>query len=145
MHEEQHKPKSFRGNTFSRFAKTHDISVASQPIDRYGVMEPDKLKEARNFQIILNIGPKTMFFTMSFPEYRRYLPSVEDVLEYMSNEVAVFENFGTDAQAFAIFSDTPLEEASRHVEEAATVAPAIRTMLGPEIYRELARITEDLR
>lgn len=86
-----------------------------------------------------------MYFTISFPEYRRHLPAVEDILEYMANEIAVYENFGDNAQAFAEFAKTSIEEATRHVQEASDASASIRALLGPNIYHELRAITEELR
>lgn len=142
MQEEPHKSRSFRGDTFSRFAKKHGIEARIEPIDRYGLMESHQLSEARNFRVVLTMGQKTMDFTISFPDYRRHLPYIEDVLEYMANEVATFESFGVDPQAFATFAGVPLEEAARHVHEASAAAGTIRVFLGLPLYRELASITE---
>lgn len=142
MHDEHHKSKSFARDTFSRFAQKHSITARLEPVDRYGLMPSGILKEARNFNVVLDVGPKTMSFAISFPEYRRHLPPVEDVLEYMANEVATYETFGEDAQAFAKFAKTSQESAARHVEEASTVSGAIRALLGRDIYDELVSITE---
>jgi hypothetical protein len=142
MHEEHHKSKSFGRDTFSRFAQKHDMKISLQPLDRYGLMPSDKLKEAKNFLVVLTLGPKMMNFPMAFPEYRRHLPPIDDVLESMANEIAIHETFGNNAQAFANFTKIPLAEAKSSLEGASAAAGAFRAFLGPLIYREIMSITE---
>jgi hypothetical protein len=143
MHDEHHKSKTFRRDTFSRFAQKYDFKARLEPLDSYGLMPSDKLKEAKNFRVILTMGEKTMYFNISFPEYRRqHVPPIEDVLEYMANELATYESFGEDPQAFATFAKMSLEEAARHVYEASDAAKTIRVFLGPDRYRELLSISE---
>lgn len=143
MHDEHHKSKSFARDTFSRFAKKHGIAARMEPIDRYGLMPPSKLKEARHFNVFLDMGEKSMSFTVSFPDYRRvHLPPIEDVLEHLANEVAAYESFGDDPQAFAAFSGASLEAAARYMEDAGAAAGSARAFFGPALYKELASITE---
>lgn len=134
---------SFRANSFARFAKRHGISMTVVPVDPYDLVDPDSLKEARHFGVTLQRGDRTNSFAIVFPEYRTELPPIEDVLEYMANEIAVYEHFGLDAKAFARFANVPLDEALRHVSEAASAAAPIRIFLGPVAYEEILSISED--
>lgn len=142
MKEPHRKPLSFRANTFARFAKKHDIDMEINPVDPFALVESTFIKRTRNF--IASLEKKGRHFTMHviFERVREELPPIEDILEYIANQVAAFENFGTDVEAFSRYTGYPPETLKDGLEEAAATAAAFSVFLKPDAYQEFLRISE---
>lgn len=143
MKEPDHRPMSFRANSFSRFAKKHGISAEVQPIDPYGLVDPSTLKESRFFVVTISKDGRLYTLSADFNEYRTSLPSIEDILEYMANESAIYERFGNDARRLARLIRRPLPEATQMLRDVHTTIVPFKSFMGPEAYFEFLQITED--
>lgn len=144
MQEPHQRPTSFKANTFSRFAKKHRIDITIEPIDPYGLIDSEALKEAKHFAAMLRKGDRAYSFAIVFDDYRTVLPSVEAVLEYLANEVVIYERFGTNAEALAEAADIPIQQAMNMIAAVHATAPELKALLGPEAYADFITITEEL-
>lgn len=142
MKEPHHRP-SFQANTFSRFAKRQGVNITIEPVDPYGLVDSASLKEAKQFAVMLMKDFRAYSFAVVFDDYRTELPSIEDVLEYMANDAAIYERFGTDVKALAREAGLPLDQAARMIEHVQAIVPAFGLFLGSDAYEELLKITED--
>lgn len=133
---------SFRANSFARFSKKYGIEIEIFPYDPYGLVSNESLKESRDFMV--NVHKKGRFFTFSvvFEDYRTQLPSVEDVLEYVANEAAIYENFKGNPEGFAKLIKRPVPYAAELLRGIDTTIPPFELFLGPDAYDEFLRITE---
>lgn len=142
MREPEHAPRSFKANTFARFARKHGLFLEINPVDPMGLIESPFINRTKHF--ISSITYKGRYFTMplQFEHVRNTLPPIEDVLEYIANEVVAYHRFGTDAEAFASYTGMPAETLLPSLLNAQNTATAFKTFLGPEIYDEFRKISE---
>jgi hypothetical protein len=116
--------------------------MASAPIDPYGLVDSDSLKESRHFGVTLSKGKRTHRFAVVFSEYRTELPPIEDVLEYIANEATIYEQFGMNFDAYMRFTSQPMEAAWAQLQDLKSIVPNYKWLLGPA-YDELVEITEE--
>lgn len=142
MKEPEHRPLSFRADSFARFAKKYGITLQASPYDPYGLVENATLKESKDFLINLSKEGRIFNSTLTFERYLTELPAVEDVLEHLANDAAIMEHFSKDPQRFAKMTRLPLARAIEVIEQAAEVAGPFKILLGPEAYSEFIKISE---
>lgn len=143
MKEPSHRPLSFRANSFSRFAKKYGITVEATPFDPYGLVDNSSLKESQDFLVNLTKDGRVYSFTVSFQEFRTELPPVEDVLEYIANDVAIVENFKDSPESFAKLINLPIANAARLILQASEISEPFKVFIGQDAYYELVEITEE--
>lgn len=142
MMEPEHGELSFRANSFARFAKRYGITSEAQPVDPYGLVDNASLKESRFFLASLSKDGRIYSFSTDFQDYRTSLPFVEDLLEYMANEAAIYEQVGTDVKGFAKHIGQPLEVAAKILRDVHAIVPSFKQFLGPMAYADFIKITE---
>lgn len=142
MKEPEHRPMSFRADSFARFAKKYGISVKATPFDPYGLVENSTLKESKDFLFNLSKDGRLFSSTLTFEHYLTELPVVEDILEHLANDAAIMENFARDPKSFAKLTRLPLAQAIQVIEQASEVAGPFKILLGPDAYAEFVKISE---
>ena len=143
MQESSHRELSFRKNSFGRFARQHDITSEAEPVDPLGIVAPHYLKEAKIFLVVLHKGERDFNFQVVFDSYRTTLPNVEDLLEYVTNQAAIFEKVtDQNLESFARYIKRPLNVARAYLKDVRFAIPPFKIFLGPETYREFIQITE---
>ena len=142
MREPEHTPRSFKANTFARFARKHGLFLEINPVDPMGLVESPFINRTKHF--IAGISYKGRYFTMplQFEQVRDTLPPIEDVLEYIANEIVAYERFGTDAEAFSRYTGYPPEMLLPSLLNAKNTATAFKTFLGQELYDQFRKISE---
>lgn len=143
MKEPEHRTLSFRANSFSRFAKRYGITAEVQPVDPLGLVDSASLKEAQYFMVSVYKNERFFNFMPIFDDYRTTLPSVEDILEYLANQAAVYETFGNDAATFARWIKKPVEVAAEFLEDVRFTITPFKQFLGPMAYADFIKITEE--
>lgn len=144
MKEPAHRSVSFRAKSFGRFAKQYGITIEMSPYDPYGLVNNATLKESKDFIVSMNRGGRIYSFAVTFMDYRTELPSVDDVLDYLANDAAIYEVYGSKPEAFAKKIQQPLAYAENLLREVNLTVPAFKVFMGPQAYAEFLQITEIL-
>lgn len=116
--------------------------MEANPVDPFALVESPFINRSRYFIVDLMMNGKHFTIQVVFERPREELPPIEDVLEYIANEVAAFEHFGTDVEAFSRYTGYPPEAVVDSLQNAANTAAAFKIFLKPKAYQEFLKISE---
>ncbi len=143
MQEPSHREFSFRASSFGRFARQYDITSEAQPVEPLGIIAPEYLKEAKIFITALHMGERVFNSQVIFDDYRTTLPNVEDILEYLANQAAVYEKVNErNLPSFARMIKKPIKVAYDYVQDVRFAIPPFKMFLGPKAYQDFIQIQE---
>lgn len=92
---------TFRAGTFSRFALKHQITMVNvKPVDPLGVVAADEIQRSRDFEFRLHKDGQIFSGAVTLDRYLDYLAEIDDVLENLANDAAVYEHFHTNPEAY---------------------------------------------
>ncbi len=145
MRESEHRELTFAQGTFGRFAKKHGMTLEINPINPATLQEDPRVPRTNLFIVSLQKGGKHYSTMMEFERIFETMPIVEDVLEYMANEIAAYrygsKNPRTLAKAFNLSPSSP--NFQKYFEQLEQTVGGIRVFLGEQVYQEFITITED--
>lgn len=92
---------SFGAGTFSRFALKNQITmVGVKPVDPLGVVAVDEIQRSRDFEFSLLKDDQILSGSVTLDRYLDYLAEIDDVLENLANDAAVYEHFHKNPAAY---------------------------------------------
>jgi len=142
MKEPEHPDFTFKAGTFGRFAKKHRIEAEITAVDPIGFQESHLVRRTRWFVASLEKDGRTYTTSIEFLRYKESLPTIEDVLDYMFNEVIAWEQLHNDIPRAMQVTGYAEPQARQWLQGLADDVKSIKLFLGPEAYAEFLTISE---
>ena len=144
MRESEHREQTFAQGSFGRLVKKYGLTLEIMPINPLTMAEDPNVDATNLFIVSLNKGLNTYSRTMEFERPFTSLPTIEDVLEYLVNEMVPFLIYVNDMPGLAKALKLPLTDPRirQWYENGKTVSMDVVKILGPEAFDELVEIKE---